>query len=179
MPSWAGERPAEMLQRGRPVREDFRPNDELYYRLAPHQVADGSVTLDVGQLQPPFNFPRFSVNWSRFSKPAWVLIPPASEPEKSYEGFSVGAVFVSGIPRRTAGMTPKPVHVPELYNYSHSEIRCYDDAGNLSTGTKITRKKLRILLGREVRVLEHGEVHSPSSFSRFCSFVLRFFTTPS
>ena len=145
-----------MWRRGRPAAEDFAAEDDLFYRVAPTQVVGPDIVIPLGH-QPPFDFPRFSVNWSRFSKPAWVLFPPSSEPEKSYEGFRVGAIRVGDLPVAYRGFTLRPVHRPVDDNYAHAEVESVDVVTQaVKKPDRPTRKELRELLRNKVRLVENG-----------------------
>ena len=135
----------------RPAVQTFGRAEDLYYRLAPAQIVQETVTIFLGPPQPPFSVP-FSVNWSRFSEPDWVLIPPSSDPGRSYDGFKVGAIRVEDLPDSCEGFDLRPVHVPEEDNYSHTEVRTFVDGQPKRPGPVI-RKKLREKLSRVVRVL--------------------------
>ena len=150
---WGGERPREMWRRGRAALQDFRPGEDLFYRLAPDQISGETVVVPVGNVQPPFSVP-FSVNWSRFSQPDWVLIPPHSHAGKCYEDYRVCAIRVENLPDSYKGFALRPVHDPEEDNYSHSEVRGFDikDQQFKRPGPAI-RKGLRELLRREARPL--------------------------
>lgn len=142
-----------MWRRGRAALQDFRPDEDLFYRLAPAQISGEIVVIPVGNPQPPFSVP-FSVNWSRFSQPEWVLIPPHSDPGKCYEDYRVCAIRVGNLPHSYKGFALQPVHDPEDDNYSHSAVRGFDikDQQFKRPGPAI-RKGLRELLRREARPL--------------------------
>ena len=135
-----------MWRRRRPGVKDFAPDDDLYCRFPPAQIECGSVVVPMGE-QPPCRLP-CSVNWSRFSEPEWVLIPPAKTPDKTYAGFRVGTLRVQDIPSDPAVLL-KPVHDPCEDNYSHSEIRSYTLDGEFQIKpSRPQRKTLRELLRR-------------------------------
>ena len=108
-----------MWGRHRPAVQDFRPDEALFYRVSPDQVSGGAVVLPLPPKQPPFDFPRFSVNWSRFSEPEWVLIRPTKHPDPCYDGFRVGAIRVRDLPDSYEGFTLRTRHEPKDDNYSH------------------------------------------------------------
>ena len=97
-----------MWRRGRSAVQDFGAHEDLYYRFPPAQISHGSVVIPVGS-HAPFRFPAFSVNWSRFSEPEWVLIRPSSHPDMFYDGFRAGAIRVGGLPVDYHGFALRPV----------------------------------------------------------------------
>ena len=145
-----GERPAAMWRAGRAADQDFQPEHDLYYRLKPHWVQGAEVC--VPQHNPPFDLPAFSVNWSKYSRPEWVLIPPADKPDVAYKGFSVAAIKVGHLPA-VGDFSLRAEHRPEEDNYSHSEVTCFDSDAEVRKPPRSDRMKLRDSLARKARVL--------------------------
>lgn len=147
----SGDRPEDMWRRGRPPDQSFEPEHELYYRVKQSHLVGDRVEV-LGVQNPPFQDFPFSVNWSKYSRPGWVLIPPAASEEPFFVGFSVAAIRVDALPAGVQGVTLKPEHRPEDDNYSHSEVF------PTSPPDRPTRKKLRQMLADRLRLVPASEL---------------------
>ena len=111
--------PERLKQNGRPAVQEFDPQERLFQRF-------DKLIEEGGHLYPAqVRFPDFSVNRERFSEPEDVLLP-------IYLDWGIVAFKVEDIPgeKVTGAGTSKEtvytfiiVHVPQLENYSHSEVR--------------------------------------------------------
>jgi hypothetical protein len=118
-----------MWRKGRPVVETFDPDEWLYFRVSPQNVVNGQLSSAV------VDMPAQSVNRSKFSEPNWALIPPPDKPESAYAGFHVFGVQAKNVPTGTKSGPSwwyGVEHLPEDYNYSHSEIRATEDGSSFS-----------------------------------------------
>jgi hypothetical protein len=142
------DRPERMYQRDRRVWPDFDGLELLYLRY-------GLEDLVEGQLRPSaIHFPKTSVNRGSLSQPEDVLFAEDSK----YNGLGVVEFKVSDIPPRIAQDQGPPYvffmrHVPEMANYSHSEIWSDQDpqTGDYREPSKTVRLKFRIHLCQRIR----------------------------
>jgi hypothetical protein len=102
----------------RPADLDFDPDESLYRRIHPnYRTADGSI--NAGYLK----LPTMSVNRGRYSEPEDVV---RNHPGQGIATFPVRAIPSSlRDPRESILYEFRVEHVPEVDNYSHSEVRTY------------------------------------------------------
>jgi hypothetical protein len=141
-------RPARMMRNGRPINNNFEPQERLFFRLPPD--------IDIGPDDKPdascIKYPDMSVNREKESEPDDVIF--------GFSGWGVAAFMVADVPpplKSEGGpeFTYKVEHVPLENNYAHSEVRTYKD-GVHSRKVKMpetVKKRYRTLLMKGVRVL--------------------------
>jgi hypothetical protein len=117
-----------MLRNGRAVDEAFKGRHHLYMRCTKEDVAHDRVIAARIKYDNP------SVNWSKYSRPWDVIF--------DFPGYGIARFVVRYLPRELPknppGMPSKkqsqlkiqtfyPRHEPEQQNYSHCEIRTFQN----------------------------------------------------
>lgn len=143
-----------MLRRGRAVVDNFALDEPLYWRCNREHVA----ALPGSGLA--VRFPDFSVNrgGAGFGPPEDVLLP-------SWPNWGVAAFLVRDIPARldteAATYTFGVVHLPDDYNYAHSEVRTYKGGlyeKDMEIKSKAIKKQFRQLLGEKTIIIIQPKV---------------------
>lgn len=137
-----------MYRRGRPVDPEFNPDEQLYYRVTRHGVAD-----DLSRILPEaFRSPDFSCNRGKYSKPLDVLLP-------HYQDHGVAEFLVQDIPERLASEGDvvyefRVFHDPLVDNYAHSEVRALREGQNRPRKLpNLVKKTFRQLLSDRTRLI--------------------------
>lgn len=112
--------PERLKRRGRPVDQEFSGDERLFRRVTPHHPTDADGFV----LPPGVPLPDLSVNREKYSEPADVLIGYP-------DAVGVAAAAVSDIPAEIEGFEFRPVHDPEEENYSHTEVRTFQEGKHL------------------------------------------------
>ncbi len=168
------ELPDRLLRNGRPIDNDFDPDEPLYLRFQGDDVRldeDGNQILNEGCIK----YPAFSVNRGKFSEPDDVLfrtcvremaIARGQDPSKldiskptRFEGWGVARFQVRDIPPpdESAPNTFEycVAHDPCEDNYSHSEVRTLKNARfdpKVSLPTQV-KKRYRFFLSKRLSVV--------------------------
>ena len=153
-----------MFQRERSPKQDFRPDEELYYRYKDDGVGinEDEGTLEQraeAYLSENFRLPDQSVNRGRFSSPVDVLFP-----DWCTEG--VLAFCVRAIPRSVGAGQHKfeffPKHDPHRDNYGHSIIVVRKNGKVVAHNDQ---KRIKPKARKEVReaVAQHATIRVPPS----------------
>lgn len=113
------ELPEGMMQRDRPVDDDFKPDEPLYRRV-PHEFWDEDrVNIDAVDL------PDMSVNRGKYSEPGWVRLIGDEYHDWGVIGFRVEDVPLEIQHLGTHLFKFRTKHVPHKYNYLHSEVQAF------------------------------------------------------
>lgn len=109
-------------------------------------IVDGSVS------DASLPSPTFCVNREKYCS--------AAEALSTWKGFAVAALPVEGIPPVVVSDDGKEYrfgveHVPEPFNYSHSEVNTYAGGEKMSAQPpRHVRKKFRSILRQTIKILE-------------------------
>jgi len=135
---------SEMRRNGRPLDPCFTAEEELFIRFP----ADGEATPSHIRL------PAQSLNRSKYSNTAWLLIPP-------YESNKIGVFKVGQIPRPEVSLGSveyefKIEHDPLDNNYAHSNLQTYKGGLPLREGAHINQAvklNLRTAIFQEMSII--------------------------
>lgn len=127
---------------------NFAPTERLFRRVPIGDVVDGSVS------DASLPSPTFCVNREKYCS--------AAEALSTWKGFAVAALPVEGIPPVVVSDDGKEYyfgveHVPEPFNYSHSEVNTYVRGEKMDTPQqppRHVRKKFRNILRQRIEILE-------------------------
>ena len=151
---WRGNyRPDRMFRRGRPTDAYLQPSEFLFFRCV-HDNVDKN-----GQVSPAgIRFPNQSVNRSKYSAPADVLVPDQTERSAEWLYCGVAQFLVNHLPgpmhtdERSYKFTAE--HDPLEDNYGHTELRVYKDDVRVSKVSSTTiKKRYRTELALRTRVV--------------------------
>ncbi len=121
------ERPDSLYQKDRCPDQQFKNEEELYFRIPPDPDYWREESPDLSAIR----FPNTSVNRQKYSACEDVLYPPIDS-QQDFCDFAIGSVTVADIPPPPAIISGdgrefefKAFHDPLPDNYSHSEIRAF------------------------------------------------------
>jgi len=143
------DRPERMRRNGRPVAQDFQPDEKLFRRYAVNHLIDGKFSpIGLSFDTPP------SVNREKFSQPGDVLFSETNE----FANWGVWSVKTGDLPSTFPEDEPAfsfyPKHTPMEDNYSHSEIwsEHVPPTGSYAKPSKSVRKLIRTFLSQRIVV---------------------------
>ena len=137
---------------GDPIDPVFLDEEQLFLRIRP----DASYPNRQELLLSDLRFPAFSVNRGKYSRAEDALAP-------SWPTWGVAAFSVSDIPSMLEGpagehsvigrINFRPIHCPELGNYSHSEIRSSSESEESANPSRKVRVAFREHLRQRLRIV--------------------------
>jgi hypothetical protein len=144
-----------MIRNGRVVDGAFRQSHRLYYRFKNEDV--------VGDRLLAARIPYFdaSVNWSKYSKPWDVIF--------DHPDFGIALFVVRDLPKDLPKEKERgakthafvAVHVPEDFNYSHSEICTFKDGSRVKRKDSVgetAKKEFRTIMSNRGLILHQPKV---------------------
>lgn len=139
--------PERLMRNGRPVDNEFKPDEKLYVRCRKADVDEGRL---IGG--PSIRFPDWSVNRQKYSEAKDVLIP-------SWHRWGVAEFAAGDVPGKLKSdggpeYAFRIEHDPCEQNYAHSEVRAikgneYDDELDVPKNVK---KRFRQILSERTKV---------------------------
>ncbi len=151
---WLGShRPRRLMQRDRSPDHAFDRTERLYIRLTPQHISP-----DQGVLPGSIRFPVQSVNRSRYSLPADVILPSADPRSRDWYLLGVAVFCVMDLPPAIPSGDGilyefEMAHDPDFDNYSHSEVRAIADNNRREPTSQAVKKKYRLHIWQRLKLL--------------------------